>query len=337
MTGASPFAASAGLTEQPPSAQPRQQSEAISVLTYNVKGLPWPVARGRDAAFTAIEHRLLGLRAAGLQPHIIVLQEAFTERAKQIGLQSGYAFHADGPVRDDPTPVSQSVAAKIYLKSASLLKGETEGKWVDSGLQISSDYPIISVKRTAFPQDACAGYDCLATKGILLVEVRVPGQATPVTIVTTHLNSRHASGVSGERSIKAFRRQVETLDAFITSNHNPENPLIVSGDFNASSPARRRILANAKWALTATGNQIPSRSGLDDIRASTNLTGKLGDEAAYIAQRGRDWQFFGGGSKWSLLPVALQIPFGTEKDGSSLSDHLGFVIDYKIVAAPQES
>jgi endonuclease/exonuclease/phosphatase family metal-dependent hydrolase len=315
--------------------QPGLPGDAISVLTYNVKGLPWPITSGREEAFVSIEQRLAGLRAIGAQPHIMVLQEAFTERAKQIGSRSGYAFHANGPALDDQNAVSETRESKAYLQNSSALKGETEGRWVDSGLQIFSDYPIVSMRRTAFAGDACAGYDCLANKGVLLVEVRVPGQVTPVTIVATHLNSRHASGVSEARSLKAYDRQVAALGAFIEANHNPDSPIILSGDFNASSPARRAILAKAKLGLAPDGPTNPSRSSLDVIRASTALLGKLGDEAAYIAQRGRDWQFFGRGSHWSLQPEAIEIPFGKEKDGTFLSDHLGFIIDYRIVKATE--
>jgi hypothetical protein len=166
----------------------------------------------------------------------------------------------------------------------------------------------------------------------LLVEVRVPGQVTPVTVVTTHLNSRPASGVNDARSLQAYSRQVATLSAFIASNRSPASPLIVAGDFNASSPARRALLANARL-VSGLSETVPSaQSALDIVRSSTYLTGQLGEEAAYIARRGRDWQFFGDGTSWSLRPAAIEIPFGIEKDGSSLSDHLGFVIDFQAAA-----
>jgi endonuclease/exonuclease/phosphatase family metal-dependent hydrolase len=334
MTGASPIDV---MTAAAPYPQSARQADAVSVLTYNVKGLPWPIASSREAAFAAIEQRLLGLRAIGAQPYIVVLQEAFTERAKQIGSRSGYAYRVDGPATDKELVMPAASAVQAFLLNSSALKGETEGKWVDSGLQIFSDYPILSIKRAAFPRDACAGYDCLANKGVLLVEVRVPGQATPVTIVTTHLNSRRAAGVGDARSQEAYGRQLAALEAFIEANHNPENPLIVSGDFNASSPARRAMLAKTKLVQPTIGSKRIAQSGLDVVRASMSLKGKLASEAAYISRRGRDWQFFSGGAGSSLRPVALDIPFGREKDGSSLSDHLGFVINYKIVATPSRS
>jgi hypothetical protein len=127
-----------------------QQSDRISVLTYNVHGLPWPLAGNRETAFISIERRLTDLRAKGAKPHIMVLQEAFTDRAKQIGKNSGYAYFADGPGRDDPPKATTASAEDEFLEDGSAQKDETEGKWTGSGLQVFSDYPIFRVKRMAF-------------------------------------------------------------------------------------------------------------------------------------------------------------------------------------------
>ena len=50
-----------------------EQAQALSVMTYNVNGLPWPIALGRDAALGRIADRLAGMRRAGRQPHIVLL------------------------------------------------------------------------------------------------------------------------------------------------------------------------------------------------------------------------------------------------------------------------
>lgn len=302
----------------------------VSILTYNVKGLPWPVATGRTSAFEAIERRLNGLRAVGEQPHVVVLQEAFTDRAKQIGVRSGYAFRATGPAAGDPVADDPPGEGAEFLNNASALKGETEGKWLDSGLMIFSDYPIISIKRAAFSKAGCAGYDCLANKGILMVELRVPGQDVPVTVVTTHLNSKKGAGVSQGRSLEAYRRQVAALSSYMRTYRNPDSPFILAGDLNASSPARRQVLTDARLAAEASPGPLQSRSGLDAIQFQGKLANQLAAEANYISKRGRDWQFFGDGRNASVRPSDLQIPFGNEADGSMLSDHLGFSISYRL-------
>jgi hypothetical protein len=78
---------------------------------------------------------------------------------------------------------------------------------VTAGLVVMSDYSIVKTVTLAFPADTCAGFDCLASKAILLTWVRVPGAADPIAFANTHLNSRHASGVSYDRANTAFARQ----------------------------------------------------------------------------------------------------------------------------------
>lgn len=302
----------------------------VSVLTYNVKGLPWPVARGRDAAFAQIEKRLTAMRADGDQPRIIVLQEAFTDRAKEIGLRSGYRYGASGPSQTTAPAVDKKGDPVLFLRDASPLKGETEGKWLDGGLMVFSDYPIVAVRRTAFPASACAGYDCLANKGALLVELKIPGRPVPVTLVATHLNSRRGAGVDEQRSLQAYKRQIAVLSQFVSTHRQSASPLIVAGDFNASSVARRQALAQMPFLSSGTTDPNAVRSGLDLLRPSLAPNGKTAAEAAYISRRGRDWQFFLNGARTPVKPVSLRIPFGRENDGSMLSDHLGFSIAYSI-------
>ena len=218
----------------------RPEQPIISVLTYNVKGLPWPVARGRDAALEAIALRLRLLRAQARQPHIVVLQEAFTEKARSIGQTAGYPYIVDGPTASFPNPATPTVQDRRFMASARWWKGETQGKWVGSGLQVLSDYPVVGVRRIAYPAFACAGYDCLANKGALLVSVKIPGAPTPVDIITTHLYSKRSSGVPDERSLYAYRRQLGVLTAFIRDSRDPRRPLIVAGDFNVGAARPRR-------------------------------------------------------------------------------------------------
>lgn len=71
-----------------PAYLPKPQGD-LTVMTYNVKGLPWPVAWGRAAMLDAIGKRLARLRAHGRQPTVVVLQEAFTEDARRIADAAG--------------------------------------------------------------------------------------------------------------------------------------------------------------------------------------------------------------------------------------------------------
>src|SRR4051794_1437093 len=84
-----------------PAAGQAAPAHDVSILTYNIEGLPWPLAVGRPAAFIAIENRLRELRSSGRQPQVLVLQEAFTRQAKAVGANSGYPFVAMGGATTD--------------------------------------------------------------------------------------------------------------------------------------------------------------------------------------------------------------------------------------------
>ena len=226
----------------------------LTVLTYNVHGLPWPFARNRSSALVEIGSRLQAMRAAGTQPHVVLLQEAFTGDAKRVAEKAGYAYVVDGPSRKLAAPVfAKAGPGALFAAGASWFKGETQGKLLDSGLRILSDYPVLKVSRAAFPADACAGFDCLANKGVVMATLAVPGplgRTTPIAVATTHLNSGRASGVDKARAMEAYRRQLTVLDRFFAAHREPGVPLIFAGDFNAGRrPARRELLLahSAVW------------------------------------------------------------------------------------------
>jgi endonuclease/exonuclease/phosphatase family metal-dependent hydrolase len=297
----------------------------VSVMTYNVHGLPWPFASGRDAAFERIEGRLRALRHHNAQPHVVVLQEAFTQGAKAIGTKSGYRYIVNGPSRDSIGNQQAEATDLTFNNAASFFKGETSGKWLDSGLQILSDYPIVSVKRQAFPAFACAGFDCLANKGILLVTIAVPGSATPVLVATTHMNSKRASGVSLERSYYAYQRQADTINHFLAANRNPNAPMVFAGDFNASSDQRKSYL------LASAASAAKVQSALQSCLSVSHPCGlSVPQIASFIQKRSRDWQFYANGFHTSIQAVKMQVPFGHERSGEMLSDHIGYGIVYRL-------
>jgi endonuclease/exonuclease/phosphatase family metal-dependent hydrolase len=315
----------------PRSGSVASSDSGFSVLTYNVHGLPWPLTTGRTEAFARIEERLLRLRSAGAQPHVVVLQEAFSDGAREIGAIAGYRYVVDGPDRDLRGAVEKVDAA--YVAAASFTKGETIGKWEGSGLQILSDYPILAVRRMAFPALACAGYDCLANKGALMVELRVPGQPVPITIVTTHMNSKRSSGVPETRSRLAYELQAAALARFVRENHDVRTPVIFAGDFNASNDQRRQILLGNIAGYSSARTDVVLASALQAVSSDIkNWPDRLREEVAYISRRGRDWQFFASGEKVTIAPHRVSIPFGREPNGPMLSDHMGILISYRLKA-----
>jgi endonuclease/exonuclease/phosphatase family metal-dependent hydrolase len=302
---------------------------SLSVLTYNVKGLPWPVTQSRTAALDRIGERLRAEHARGIAPQVVVLQESFTDEAQAIGAAAGYRYVAHGPSAGETNDAAMSAADQGFASASRWWNGETEGKHVGSGLMVLSDYPIVATRRIAFPAFACAGFDCLANKGALLVTLAIPGAKTPVDVITTHLNSRKASHVADARSIYAYRSQVAALTGFIRRAHDPRFPLIVAGDFNiGSAPARRTALLQA-----ARGEWTPGSEVDDALGAFREQGGDLTPDAVYTQRRARDWQFFADGTGAGLRVTGISVPFGHEPDGSMLSDHIGYVARYRLEAA----
>ncbi|MGD9811326.1 MAG: endonuclease/exonuclease/phosphatase family protein [Sphingobium sp.] len=294
----------------------------LSVLTYNVKGLPWPVATGRDAAIAAIAERLREERARGRQPRIVILQEAFGDTARQIADRAGYAYVVLGPD-------AEQAASFRFVKDLprDWTRGEAIGKGLDSGLAVLSDFPIVGTETMAFGDQACAGFDCLANKGVLKADIHIPGQARPVQLFNTHLNARKASGVSVDKANRAFDRQLALVGRFIQSRLDPSSPTIIAGDFNIGQDGRRRA---AFAGLTASG-MLPGYVSLEKTQGVRALRlglvpGRDQRDMTAIVRRSKDLIF----SCAMLRPVAASVPFGEEPGEAPLSDHFGYRIDYRL-------
>ena len=302
-----------------------QDQTELSVLTYNIEGLPWPARGGRRDDLSRIADQLQALRADGRQPHVVLFEEAFSRDARAIAHKAGYRYIVDGPSASDTKSVA-GIADRAFHAAARFFAGEKIGKWQSSGLRIASDYPIVDVKRMAY--GVCAGMDCLANKGAVLVTVSVPGVVQPVAIVDTHLNSRHASRVSDDRSFYAYQRQVDALSDFVRANVQPGTPFIVAGDFNAQGGRRRDYLLQqaALWRSDA-----PVRAALDlCLNAGDQCPTDNRQDLMFSQRRGRDYQLFASGGTTNIALKSMAALFGHDADGHMLSDHVGYTATYRI-------
>ena len=300
------------------SAQPEDEYR-LSMLTYNVKGLPWPLATGRPKALAEIARRLMTMCREGRQPHLVALQEAFVPDAKAIGRAAGYRYAAFGPGEAD-APAPTIATDQAFDAQAAYLAGERSGKQADSGLAIFSDYPIVAQRRVAYP--VCAGFDCLANKGALAVSIAVPGSAVPVVVVNTHLNSNTASGVSKDRALYAFSRQIDIFGRFVADQARAGSPLIIAGDFNVGHNAARR----AYFAAHMLSGVSAARSVCDGaMRCSAGVAGSLA--------HGKDWLLFRSSSNVAITPLSMSVPVGRGEDGAMLSDHAGLAVTYRLSSA----
>lgn len=304
-----------------------QDPTELSVLSYNIEGLPWPARTGRGEDLSRIADQLQALRADGRQPHVVLFEEAFSHKARAVARQAGYRYIVDGPSASDTGAPETSLADRAFHAAARFFAGEKWGKWRGSGLRIASDYPILAVKRMAY--STCAGMDCLANKGAVLVTIAVPGVSQPVAIVDTHLNSRRAARVSIDRSFYAYQRQVDALSEFVRTNVQPGMPFIVAGDFNAGQEPRRRDYLLQRAA--AWRSDTPVRAALDtclqagDLCATDNRP-----DLAFSQKRGRDYQLFASSGSANLTLKSMAALFGHDADGRMLSDHVGYAATYTI-------
>lgn len=304
----------------------------LSIMTYNVMGLPWPVAFGRDEALGRIADRLAGLRAEGHQPHIVLIQEGFVADAAQFAQRAGYAHVASGPDRMMRSAFPTTANDQAYLRAARWDRGETLNKQLNSGLIILSDYPIVAVDRIAYPAFACAGFDCLANKGAMIAHLRVPGIDRPVAVVNTHLNARKAAGVSIARSLRAFDRQAGLLAGFVARHVPRDRTLLLGGDLNIGGDAHRIRTFFAHWNRAGLNFVATSLGGSRQAKAQALLADPADrrdlDETVL---RSKDWTFARAEDGAPMTVAAAQIAFGGPAN-QRLSDHVGYAIGY---ATPQ--
>ncbi len=269
------------------------QSAEISVLTYNVKGLPWPIARGRGEALREIGRELAALRREGREPDVVLIQEGFRGEIADLVRESGYRYWAQGPGRG--------------------LRNLTGG-----GLHVLSDEPIVDVKSAPFR--TCAGLDCLANKGAMLVRLAPRGLPTPVEVVNTHMNARKASGAPRSETLPAHQAQTRELFRFIRANREPAAPLVVGGDFNIRNSPARYYFQALERPYTVVGefcHQPVARCGEADAEP---------DPEPWL--RRQDLQAFQPGVV-QVEPTRAELLF-TGKDRPMLSDHEGYLVRYRL-------
>lgn len=289
-------------------------------MTYNVEGLPWPIRKGRGSALKKIGHELAALRSKGEEPDVVLIQEGFRDQIWDLVDESGYPFVARGPRKGqrDPNVLAQDKRPD-FRRVKYRRKGEGMGKWGSSGLWVLSNHPIESVTSHAYRY--CAGLDCLANKGVMLVSLNVPGLSTPVEIANTHLNSRAASGVPRRRSTQAHHLQAEELKRFMLADRTAGAPLIVGGDFNVMNAAERYDYVMAAYPFEVVSRWCHDRPEACDTKLSYD-----GDAPWLDTQ---DLIGFLDGKDVRVTPIAVEATF----DGDAqpvLSDHDGYKVTFRL-------
>lgn len=255
------------------------------VVSYNVWGLPSPLLRHGER-FEELPEAINALDA-----DVVLIQEAFTSKAKALTRLPNFPYFAWGP-------------RKKFLR-------------FQSGLLILSKHPIEDVAKITFSR--CGGVDCFSNKGALYARIRVPG-AGPVSVFNTHLN---ANGHSEARVSQAAH-----LLRFVRS-YSQGLPTVVGGDFNgdwrtifaqaAKRPRRRSsfLLRDARAEFVegnpATNAQVRAGYTADPVR------NRYLDPKA-TQRKLDDIVLLDGSRPWKLLSYGLIFD---GRDGKVLSDHFG--------------
>jgi hypothetical protein len=317
-------------------------SMEISVLDYNVAGLPFPIGCGKASRQTdekgkripiacdrsegvrAIGDALADLRVQGIEPDIILLQEAFIPAVAEIAGRAGYPNWIAGPGPNETGPKYSKRASESFITERRFWKGEKWGKRQPSGLLIASNFQISEQFNFPFYEWECAGFDCLANKGVMLARIRIPGLPDLLEIATTHYNAKKASGVPLERAHAAHRLQVDATLEFISQTSDYDLPMIWGGDLNM-----RRSEDRINYFVEQSGpdlNEVSSHCLEHPDTCRMRIRNKS-DEPWFETQ---DLQGWGSGKRVTVEPISVEEIFDQPVDGKMLSDHSGFLVVYRL-------
>ncbi len=195
------------------------------------------------------------MSTSGRAPDVVLFQEVFSRAAVRAVLDSGYPDVIGGPRR---TQCAIERAAAVRPGKRRPTKGELGIRFTGAGLVIASRYQVITATSDAYSRRTCAGFDCLANKGVVIARIQIPGAPVPIDIANTHMNAQMASKVRPERHLAAHRFQVQELDLFLQHHHDPAGPLTLGGDFNMRGSADRFDFFRSQISLRPVGQDARS-------------------------------------------------------------------------------
>lgn len=299
-----------------------EASTELSVLSYNVEGLPWPARRNRAPRLKEIGRQLAALRKEGKAPDVVLLQEVFTTTAGKIAVQSGYENRVRGHGRRAKRPPTSASADPNLVESRKLFKGERFFRLFSSGLYVLSDLPVVESGSQPFRRRECAGFDCLANKGLQHVRIQVPGVPEPIDLFNTHLNAGRASRTSPERSLLAHNLQIEQTARFVEERRDPRSAMILGGDLNMRHDDARFAHFWQVFPYTLVHQYCAEQTSGCAVGLSWD-----GDEPWMDTQ---DLQAFEDGRLVTVRPVRVEGMFDEPWQGAPLADHDGLLVVYRL-------
>jgi endonuclease/exonuclease/phosphatase family metal-dependent hydrolase len=163
----------------------------LKLVTYNIWGLPSWLTGSSPARYSQIAHEL-----ERLDPDIILLQEAWTAKARQAAPRGGRS-------------VARGAGQHLFFQQ--------------NGLLTLSRFPIIG--GAFYPFSHAAFLDRLVRKGALKVTLRLPGGQI-LNVWNVHFQDRGP--------FKVRQSQIEELIARVNEAHDGQIADLVGGDFNCT-------------------------------------------------------------------------------------------------------
>ncbi|MGI9412879.1 MAG: endonuclease/exonuclease/phosphatase family protein [Hyphomicrobiales bacterium] len=295
------------------------ETVTLRILSYNINDMPWPLRRKAKAQMKFIGRDLARRRAKGTAPDIVLLQEAFTNRSRQLVKKAGYPHVVRGPGRRKTEGNLKRGQNRRRTDMVAAGRGSTPRAYVGSGLYILSKYPVLQTKYELFGH-YCSGNDCLANKAVLLARVQVPGLRQSLDIVTSHMDANKKKEASEKKRFRAHQRQTKIVKTFLDT-FNGQRSAIFAGDLNVKNSKRYANFVQTIGAVNA-GEwclKTPKR-----CRTGANAT------ADTLWRRTNDQHFILEGSDFRIVPVFMERNYDQRVKGKRLSDHLGFEAVYNV-------
>ena len=177
----------------------------LSVLTWNTFLIPHPINSTRQ------EERadLMAKKLKAMNDDIIFFQEAFldSKREQLINeLSSGYPYFA--------VPK----------------EGNGFFKFIGPGLFIVSKYPMKVLDQIIF--DDCAGMDCFAAKGAILVEIYLPQSNPNSSYRTIQMVNTHLQAWTDPSAVLVRKKQLQQIKEMMKTNAKMGVAQVLVGDLN---------------------------------------------------------------------------------------------------------
>ena len=285
---------------QPVEGHTYTHSKVLKVLSYNIQGLPWPFALTAKR-FKDIGKVLEQRKKDGTAPDLVLLQESFIPKTKDLRKYADYPYVAKGP----------GLCARMNTGRIACALG-------NSGIYILSLHPIVKQARTGFSKKHCGTADCWANKGVQMALIAPEGLPFQIPIFNTHMQANdpyEADRIAQNSIIKTF------LD-----EKNPEDlPFIFAGDFNFRPNLQ-------------SFHDFVQKTGLLDVG---QFCLNPGQTECKIEEHSVPGEVFGGtvdhhfirnveGAEYSIQPIYVEKNFKEPINGRMPSDHEGYEVHYEI-------